>query len=251
MQNVKTRKEPVAINFDVEEEEEQFYVTRPHTSIRRYDLPQQRDALEDPETGPGSNIRRRRSAVPPVTGSGVATKAAVPPPPPRRKTTGPLTGTGLVQRLKGLKGVPLIALVLGMVVTVALILSFSAIGNWWQIHQDDVTYGRPRTFQIDAVVGHNDSPANPSHFIFENLNRHIIIIEFPGGDASHARVYIGPTLFGNGQDLTPVTAEFRDLTGNGRLDMIVMIQDQRLVYINDGTQFRPLQPGEQVNLPQS
>jgi len=31
--------------------------------------------------------------------------------------------------------------------------------------------------------------------------------------------------------------------------MIVMIQDQRLVYINTGTAFRPLQPGEQVNLP--
>jgi len=28
----------------------------------------------------------------------------------------------------------------------------------------------------------------------------------------------------------------------------VHIQDQRLVYINDGTQFRPLQPGEQVNM---
>lgn len=143
------------------------------------------------------------------------------------------------------------ALLLGMVVTVALIVSFSAIGNWWQIHQDDVTYGRPRTFQIDAVVGHNDSPSNPSHFIFMNLNRHIVIIEFPGGDPSHARIYSGPTLFGNGQDLTPVTAEFRDVTGDGKLDMIVMIQDQRLVYINDGTQFRPLRPGEQVNLPSS
>ena len=31
------------------------------------------------------------------------------------------------------------------------------LGAWWQNHQDDSTYGMPRTFQTDAVVGHNDS----------------------------------------------------------------------------------------------
>jgi hypothetical protein len=30
--------------------------------------------------------------------------------------------------------------------------------------------------------------------------------------------------------------------------MIVHIQDQTLVYLNDGTQFVPLRPGQQVNL---
>src|SRR2546425_1583080 len=42
-------------------------------------------------------------------------------------------------------------------------------------------YGRPRTFQTDAVVGHNDSAASPSHFIAINLNRHVEVIECPGG----------------------------------------------------------------------
>ena len=30
-------------------------------------------------------------------------------------------------------------------------IGFGALGSWWHIHQDDSTYGRPRTFQIDAV----------------------------------------------------------------------------------------------------
>ena len=75
-----------------------------------------------------------------------------------------------------------------------------------------------------------------------------MIIELPGGDASHSRIYNGPTLFGDGQDLTPVTAEFKDVNGDGKIDMIVHIQDQRLVFINNGTQFAPLQPGQQVHL---
>jgi len=39
------------------------------------------------------------------------------------------------------------------------------------------------------VVGHNDSEAHPSHFIAINVDRHVDVIEFPGGDASKARIY--------------------------------------------------------------
>ena len=103
----------------------------------------------------------------------------------------------------------MIAVIVGMLLMAALFLMMNTLGSWWQIHQDDVTYGRPRTYQVDAVVGHNDSVTNPSHFIFLNLNRHVVIIELPGGDTTHARIYNGPTLFGNGQDLTPVTARIQ------------------------------------------
>ena len=132
----------------------------------------------------------------------------------------------------------------GMLVMYALWLAGSWTLNWWQIHQDDVTYGRPRTFQTDAVVGHHDSPSNPSHFIAINLHRHVVIIECPGSDCAHAVLYIGPTLFGDGQDLTPVTLTFRDLNGDSKPDMIVHIQDQRLVFINEDGKFRPARPGE-------
>ena len=113
---------------------------------------------------------------------------------------------------------------------------------------DGWQYGYPRTSQTDAVVGHHDSPANPSHFIAINLHSHIEVIEFPGGDVTHARVYLGPTLIGTGQDLVPVTLSFKDVNGDGKPDMIVSVGGTIVVFINDNGQFRPLKPGEQVTL---
>lgn len=116
-------------------------------------------------------------------------------------------------------------------------VAFNALSNWWQVTQDDWHYGRPRTYQVDAVVGHNDSAANPTHFIAENLHSHILIIEIPGGDAAKAKMYSGPTLIGSGQDLTPVTLTFKDVNGDGKLDMIVNVQDTHLVFLNQNGQF--------------
>ena len=138
-------------------------------------------------------------------------------------------------------GLSLLIMLLGWV-------SLSFLSQWWQVSQDDWHYGRPRTFQVDAVVGHADSPAHPSHFLALNLSRHIEIIEFPGGDATHARVYLGPTLIGEGEDLAVVTLRFKDVNGDGKPDMIVSVQDSTIIYLNENGQFRPLKAGEQVTL---
>jgi len=122
-------------------------------------------------------------------------------------------------------------------------VAFNALGNWWQVTQDNWYYGNPRTYQTDAVVGHNDSASNPSHFIAINLNRHILIIELPGGDASQAKIYSGPILVGPGQDLTPVTLSFIDENGDGRPDMIIDVQGSHFVFLNDGSMFRPASTG--------
>lgn len=124
----------------------------------------------------------------------------------------------------------------------------SSLANWWQVTQDDWHYGRPRTYQVDAVVGHNDSLANPSHFIALNLNSHIEVIEFPGGDATKAKVYIGPSLIGQGEDLAPVTLTFQDVNGDGKLDMIVNVGGSHFVYINDSGGFRPARTTDNVHL---
>ncbi len=118
-------------------------------------------------------------------------------------------------------------------------MSLMAFGSWWQTYQNDLHYGRPRTSQLDAVVGHSDSAINQTHFIFLNLNRHVEIIEIPGGDATHMRVFMGPVLFGDGQDLTPVTGEIRDVNGDGKPDMIVHILNEQIVFLNNGTTFVP------------
>jgi len=219
-------------DYEIEEDEE-YYVTRPHSSVRRYNKPVQHDTLDDVEISKVAPIHQRRSQTNPYPNSGKLSHES------------PSSWT---RNWSQDKRFPVIAVVVGMLLMAALFLMMNSLGSWWQVHQDDVTYGRPRTYQVDAIVGHNDSAANPSHFIFLNLNRHVEIIEFPGGDTAHARIYSGPTLFGNGQDLTPVTGQFKDVNGDGRLDIIVHIQDQVLVYINDGTQFVPQQPGQQVHL---
>jgi hypothetical protein len=135
-----------------------------------------------------------------------------------------------------------------MLVMTLMWCGLSAVNSWWQVKYNDILYGRPRTYQVDQVVGHDDSSARPSHFIALNLNRHIEIIEFPGGDPSKAKIYIGPVLDGPGQDLAPVTLEFKDVNGDGKPDMIVKVQDSRFVFVNTGNSFRPIQPGEVVHL---
>jgi len=126
---------------------------------------------------------------------------------------------------------------MGMILMLALYVGFTMLGNWWANHQSDSTYGFPRTYQIDAVVGHNnDSTVNPSHFIFLNLNGHVEIIEIPAGDASKAKIYIGPTLFSDNAPLIPVTGEFRNR--DGKEEMLVHIQDQTIIYVSDGAMFK-------------
>jgi hypothetical protein len=117
---------------------------------------------------------------------------------------------------------------------------FNDLGAWWQDHQDYSNYGMPRMYQTDAVVGHNDSSSNPSHFEAENIRGHIIVIELPGDDASKSRVYSITTEM-NGNASVPVTINFQDVNGDGKLDMVVVVGDPgsttTFTLYNDGTQF--------------
>jgi hypothetical protein len=138
---------------------------------------------------------------------------------------------------------------IGMLAMLALWVALQAFGAWWQRHQDDATYGYPRTYQVDAVAGHNgDSTKNPSHFLFLNLNGHIFVIELPAGDGSKAKIYYGPTLYTDDANLIPVTGELKDVNGDGKPDLILHIQDQRIVFMNDNGQFRPAKPTDHITL---
>jgi hypothetical protein len=74
------------------------------------------------------------------------------------------------------------------------------------------------------------------------------VVECPGGDCGKAKVYVGPVLIGQGQDLAPVLLSFKDVNGDGKLDMIVTVQDSRFVFINENGTFRPQRPNEPVQL---
>lgn len=128
----------------------------------------------------------------------------------------------------------------GLLLMIAGWMAFTDLGVWWQNHTDDVTFGMPRTYQTDAVVGHGDSNSNPSHFIAINLRGGIYVIEAPGGNFSKARGYFITTEIG-GNPNPPVTIKFEDLTHTGRLDMVVTIGDPptplTVFLFNNGSQF--------------
>ncbi len=128
---------------------------------------------------------------------------------------------------------------IGMALMLGLYLGLTWVAAWWANHQLDALYGFPRTYQLDAVVYPGDSAEHPSHYIFLNLSGIVQIVEFPHGDSSHVRIYKGPALLSDNAALIPVTGEFR--TVNGKVEMLIHVQDQTVVYVNDGTHFKPQQ----------
>jgi len=135
-----------------------------------------------------------------------------------------------------------------MIAMLALWVVGSSALAWGLARYDDLRYGNPRTFQVDAIVGHGDDTTHPSHFIAVNLHRHIVVVEFMAGNPAKAISYSGPYLFDQGGELTPVTLEFRDVTGDSKPDMLIHIQDQTIVFINDGTKFRPPNNSDHIHL---
>jgi hypothetical protein len=82
----------------------------------------------------------------------------------------------------------------------------------------------------------------PSHFLALNLHGRIEIIELPGGDPAHARMYVGPQIYGPGADLVPVTLRFIDPNHTGHPDMLVLFQNSQVVFHNRQDSFQAATP---------
>jgi hypothetical protein len=132
----------------------------------------------------------------------------------------------------------------------ALWMILTSAISWFNTSMDNLHYGYPRTYQSDAFVGHTESAGIPSHFIAINLRGHLEVIEFPGGDAAHARIFLGPQLYTSGSDLVVVTLKFIDVNADHKPDMIVQFQGSQVVFINDQGTFRPLRPEERHQVEQ-
>jgi hypothetical protein len=130
----------------------------------------------------------------------------------------------------------------------ALYTAATAALEWAQVKLDDLQYGRPRTFQMDAYVGHGESEGVPSHFVAMNLNRRVTILELPGGDSTKATAIVGPYLFGQGEDLTPVQLDSQDLNSDGKADLLVTLRSEQLIYLNNGAAFKLVTPEERAQL---
>jgi hypothetical protein len=125
-----------------------------------------------------------------------------------------------------------------MLLALTLVVLGHIVLSWASLTWDDLHYGRPRTYQVDAFVGH-EAARVPSHFIALNLHGRIEILEFPGGDATHARIFLGPQLYGTDADLVPVRLEFIDVRHDHHPDMIVVFGENHLVFRNEQGTFQP------------
>jgi len=256
----------VTTDYDEQLEDDTLYPSRMPSSTRRYQQttnvpPQQHAVVTRPrqqemrQQDRYDNVNvyiRRRSAPGPAARQQQASPTQAPGParqpgsePDGEPETEPLPRTR--QRVQKPRFHWLVYLGIGMVAMLLLWMVGTIALNWWNGYQDDLRYGRPRTYQIDAKVGHHDAQT-PSHFLALNLNRRVEVIEFPGGDATKEKVYLGPTLIGQESDLDIVTVSFRDVNGDGKPDMIVSVDNAKYAYINDNGAFRPLHADEHITL---
>ena len=135
----------------------------------------------------------------------------------------------------------------GMVVIV-LSLLVGTLNGWIGTKIDDLRYGRPRVSHLTAMVGHEGEQRLPTQFMALNLNRRVVVLEFPGGDANTVRTIVGPYLFGAGEDLTPITLNTLDVNADSLPDLLVNIKNEQLVYINQPDGFRMITAAEQGTL---
>lgn len=139
-------------------------------------------------------------------------------------------------------------IVTAILALLALYVLVSSVIGAGRVFMDDIQYGRPRTFQLTANVGRAEEANAPTHLIAMNLDRQVVIVEIPGGDASKVRTLPGPYLFGAGEDLTPVTMRLSDMNGDSVDDLIVRVKDEEMVYINRDGAFNLITAEERQQL---
>jgi hypothetical protein len=205
------------------------------------------DALDDQAYLPTPQLRAMpapRRAVTPGDALPERRKTAAHPmrvPRPARAASRRAATRGLELRsVAVLAGVTLAALAVYVMVSMAV--------EWVQVKADDFQYGRPRTMQVDAFVGHGETEGVPTHFVAMNVNRRVTVLEFPGGDATKATAIVGPYLFGEGEDLTPVQASVQDVNADAKPDLVLTVKNEQLIYLNDGSTFTLMTPEQRLAL---
>lgn len=140
-----------------------------------------------------------------------------------------------------------------MMITIACYLLLYVLWTGGRGIYNDLAYGTTtRTSHLEAVVGDHDSATSPTHFAAMNLHGNIDVVEFPGGDVTHAKVFPGPHLLWSNADKAVVTLEVKDVNGDQKPDIIVHVQGDtdllfrqttaNFVLHNTGSGFSPMSP---------
>ena len=158
-------------------------------------------------------------------------------PPTRQTTKFQAKPTRVIHRVD--RATLVIWLCVGIIVMLVGWWLLSWVANWWQGVTDNWQYGTPRTFQTDHYVGLGDSPAHPDHFIALNLHGVIEVIQLNPQDHTKDTVYV---LTSVGNESLPASLSFRDVDGDGKMDIVVTIGDSNpytIVMLNNGKTFQP------------
>jgi hypothetical protein len=137
-------------------------------------------------------------------------------------------------------------LLTALVALVALALLANSVLSWAHIKLDDLRYGRPRTTTLNGFVGHDEAGGTPTQFVAMNLNRRVVVVEFPGGDPAQTRTLSGPYLFGANEDVTPVHLRLALVNDDKELDLVVSVKNEEIIYINENANFRLISPEERA-----
>ena len=77
-----------------------------------------------------------------------------------------------------------------------------------------------------------------------NIDGQISILVLPGGDAGRVQALAGPYLVGVDNRYVVPRPALADFTGDGRVDLLVTVRGETLVYVQEGDGFRLLTPEE-------
>lgn len=137
----------------------------------------------------------------------------------------------------------------GVTFVLAALAIYILVGTaveWGRVKLDDLRYGRPRTTHLEGYVGHGaEVGGRPTRLVGLNIDRQVVVLELPAGDATQVRSLPGPYLFGADEHLTPVILSLRDMDGDGLDDLIVDVRNEQVVYLNRDGGFRLPTPEEQ------
>lgn len=163
-------------------------------------------------------------------------------------TSREISESGTARAMRRARGLGMLAyLVTFLLAALAIYVLVGAVVRWGQMRLDDVRYGMPRTSHLEGHVGH-ESGTSPTRFIGMNIDRQVVVLELPGGDATQVRSLPGPYLFGADEDLTPVLLSLRDTDGDGQDDLLINVRNEQIVYLNRDGGFRLPTPEEQQRI---
>src|SRR5450755_24568 len=148
----------------------------------------------------------------------------------------PATPSGLPRQKSG----RFYALVVGISIFTGIVIA-SVVPSLWQQGSDQLHYGFPRTYQVDANVGHGSKQYPDTHFIALNNHGYIEVVEIPEGMPGKnmlPQLYMVAQPYSAGADRIPATLTFADVNGDGKTDMIVHCNGNEIVLYNDGHTFR-------------